>query len=79
MLSIEMRVNGALIGYIDIRNQSKMDGIYFYSVKYRKIGEKPRLLSFSVAHKREEGAEKLALLTYQKISELLKKEIGERE
>jgi hypothetical protein len=74
MMSIETRINGILINYMSIvREVNLPEGFYLYDIEYFRPERSPKILEFQVRHKREEGAEKLALIIYQKVNKLLGK------
>lgn len=73
-MSIENRVNGILIGFGYVVNETFIDEENcLYSVEYHRVGKKPNVVNLSVIHKREEGAEKLSLLIYSELDKILKK------
>lgn len=75
MLSLETRINGILISYTSIENQLIDDGEgnFIYKVEHYRLDKKPSVIQFNILHKREEGAEKLALLIFREIDKRLKK------
>ncbi len=73
MLSLETRVNGALISYVYIHSERYIDNKNcIYEVDYHQFGKKPHVISFKIEHNREENAEKLMLLVYEEIQKRLK-------
>ncbi len=73
MLSLETRINGALISCVYIHNEKYIDNKNcIYEVDYHQFGKKPHVISFKIKHNREENAEKLALLVYEEIQKRLK-------
>lgn len=74
MLILENRINGFLIGCAYVSNELQVDEENFsYRVEYHRFNQKPNILYFDLIHKREEGAEKLALLVYEEVSKKLKR------
>ena len=74
-MSLETRINGRLIGVAHIENTEVVDGEknYLYNVRYIRVTGNPAIIEFDVLHKREDGAEALALLIYKEIDKELKK------
>jgi hypothetical protein len=80
MFSLENRINGVLVGYAYVKNESPIDeDVYCYHVEYHRIGKKPNIISFDIAHVKEEGAEKLVFLIYQRIYEKIKNSENQRK
>lgn len=81
MLSLETRINGVLIGYINVHNEimADKDNNHIYNVDYYSFGKEPYKLNFKVKHNREEGAEKLLLLIYKEIDKILKKDSSNKK
>ena len=73
-MSLETRINGRLIGVANVRNTLISDepGYDLYEIKYLRMDGDPPIVEFNVLHKREDGAEALALLVYQEIDRELK-------
>jgi hypothetical protein len=57
MLSIETRVNGALIGYTCIVNKGQIQdsNLRRYSINHYRFDKQPSSLQFDVVHNQEEG------------------------
>lgn len=75
MISLETKVNGLLIGCAYIVNKGQVDngdGPCVYSVEYYRMGKEPAILNFKVVHHSEDGFEKLSLIIYKKIDNILK-------
>ncbi len=73
MFSLEVRANGKLLGCAYVENKMPLDdGKFLYYVEYHRMGLKPNIINFSVAYKREEGAEGLALMIFKEIDKRLK-------
>lgn len=74
-MSLETRINGRLIGIAEIRNVLDVgEGNYSYEVKYHRMGKDSEIIEFDIVHKREDGAEALALMVYNKLEKELKKD-----
>ncbi len=76
MITLESRVNGELIYHIYAVNKSEVyskKGVQTYHVKCYRVSKKPLLLNFKVTHNAEEGIEKLSLIIYKKLDNILKK------
>ena len=75
MLSVEEKINGCTIGYMEISNQLFIENeLYIYHVEYHRMNREPKIMEFTVKHRREDGVEKLLLLAYQGINKRLKRE-----
>ncbi len=75
MMSIEAKINGNLIGHVYIHNILFGDngGNDIYKVEYYRPNQEPSVINFKIAHKKEDGPEKLSLIIYQEINKILKK------
>ena len=68
MFSLEIRINGLLVGCANGTNEFSADGKTFsYNIEYHRFNKDPKVLSFNVSHVREEGVEKLAFLVYKEV------------
>ena len=67
MLTVEIKVNGLLISFLNIRNLGSYteSGKTLYNVDYYDVSD-TKIETFSVPHKRSEGAEKLVKLALEK-------------
>ena len=75
MMSLETRVNGFLIGYTYILNKGQVDienASNIYDIEHHRMGKKPSVINFKVIHNFEDGFEKLSLIIYERIDEILK-------
>lgn len=75
MLSLETRVNGVLIGLVNVKNEMISDGKknYLYGVEAYGLGEDKYNFNFEIRHNRSDGAEKLLLKIYEKIDKIKRK------
>lgn len=74
MMSLELRINNMIIGVAYIVNTMAEDrGKTIYNVSYFRPDRIQEFFKFSVKHKREEGAEKLALKVYETLGKELDK------
>jgi hypothetical protein len=74
MFSLELRINNGLVGNAYCVNEFVTEeGIGVYNIEYYRVGREPSVIKFKIAHKREEDAEKLALLILQEVDKRLKK------
>jgi hypothetical protein len=74
MISLETRINGALISLTTILNKKSLGkNNYLYEVKYVAFGKKEYNLNFDVVHNRSEGAEILIHKVYEEIAKVKKR------
>jgi len=77
-MSIELKVNGILIGKVYIKNEGHISGksdLCNYYVKYSRARDE-RIIETYIEHKRGDGAEKLAEIVFKAVSELM--ELGKK-
>lgn len=73
MFSLELRINNGLVGHAYCVNELVTEeGIGVYNIEYYRLGKEPSVMKFRIAHKRDEGAEKLALLILREADKRLK-------
>jgi len=71
MFTMEIRVNGTMIGHVYGRNLSTdSSGKSKYKIDYYKP-ELPKLLTTTLYHKRDDGIEKLVETIMQEVQELI--------
>jgi hypothetical protein len=74
MLSLETRINGALISLTTILNKKSLGkNNYLYEVKYVAFGKDEYNFNFDIVHNRGDGAEILIHKVYEEIAKVKKK------
>jgi len=65
MMSVEIKVNGALIGHLYLHNEATIDAdLCRYVVEYAIIGE-GKVMTGHLLHRRDDGAEVLVKKAFQ--------------
>jgi len=74
MLSIDVKVNGHLIGHAYVVNTGvPVEEKCLYKIEYHVIGIDPRGINFEVFHNPDDGAGVLCELVYRELNKVNKK------